>query len=65
MSDNDWSSVPEIARDKLALTEVREVRVNICRGCENLTSLHFCKICNCFMPLKTYMKSQKCPIDKW
>ena len=65
MSDNGWDIVPEISVVKLATKEERAERVEICKNCEKLSSLQMCSICHCFMPLKTYMKSQKCPLNKW
>jgi len=41
-------------------------RYNICKLCDNLRSItKTCKICNCFMPLKTKLLSSECPIGKW
>jgi hypothetical protein len=40
-------------------------RYDICKGCENLTSLKFCSQCGCFMPLKVRIESVSCPIKKW
>lgn len=61
----DWQD----AKHKLGLdlldAESRNLRVNICETCENLSSLKVCKVCNCFMPVKTWLKTKKCPIGKW
>jgi hypothetical protein len=41
-------------------------RMKICKQCENLGNpLPFCKICKCFMPLKTRVPIAHCPIGKW
>jgi hypothetical protein len=43
-----------------------EERMAICRGCEhfiNLTSQ--CKLCGCFMNLKTKLTNASCPAGKW
>ena len=40
-------------------------RYEICKGCENLTSLKFCSKCGCFMPLKVRIESVSCPVQKW
>ena len=50
--------------------EVREYRHAICKKCEHykrLTPQDFslCKICKCIVAGKTWLKTQKCPIDKW
>lgn len=46
-------------------TSLREKRMNICKSCESLGDLNFCKECNCFMPVKTWIKSSVCPLKKW
>ena len=43
----------------------RNARLEICRSCENLGDRDFCKKCNCYMPLKTYLPRASCPINKW
>lgn len=40
-------------------------RYSICKQCENLNNLKFCKKCNCFMPLKTLITISECPVGKW
>jgi len=65
MGDLIWNSIPEIAKHKLASEEDREIRVNLCKSCEKLNTLSFCQICHCYMPLKTYIKTQQCPLGKW
>ena len=40
-------------------------RMEICQSCDNLNEMKFCKLCGCFMPLKTKMFSQTCPANKW
>lgn len=40
-------------------------RYDICKGCENLTSLKFCSKCGCFMPLKVRFDGASCPAKKW
>jgi hypothetical protein len=40
-------------------------RLDICRSCENYTTLHMCKECHCYMPLKTKFSVFECPIKKW
>lgn len=47
-------------------SEVREERLNTCLDCEELfRPTNTCKMCGCFMDIKTWMPSQKCPMDKW
>ena len=45
--------------------EIAEERLNICKACDEYTSLKICKACNCFMPMKVKFKNKFCPIDKW
>ena len=40
-------------------------RMEICQLCEHITDKKTCKICGCFLPLKTKIRSFGCPIDKW
>lgn len=39
-------------------------RIKICRECDRYKAF-FCKECGCFMPAKTRMKNQRCPLGKW
>ena len=45
--------------------EIAEYRMNICNKCSELNNLKICKVCNCYMPLKTSMIPVRCPIGKW
>ena len=39
-----------------------EERYNICKECPNLNKKwKVCKVCNCFMPLKTKLRWAECP----
>lgn len=52
----------------LADHKTQTKRWDICKKCEQLTSLtKQCKICGCFMKLKTKIKGVTCPDDppKW
>lgn len=41
-------------------------RIEICNKCPNLfTPTRNCKVCKCFVDLKTKLQSQNCPILKW
>jgi|9_EtaG_2_1085328.scaffolds.fasta_scaffold02821_8 hypothetical protein len=41
-------------------------RYKICKQCEHFVSFtKQCKICFCFMKIKTKFKEFKCPIKKW
>lgn len=45
--------------------ELRNQRFEICKSCENFHRSEFCKICSCYMPVKTFMPSASCPAKKW
>jgi hypothetical protein len=45
--------------------EIKIDRIVICRNCEKFNSLKFCTDCNCYIPLKTWLKNSKCPLSKW
>jgi hypothetical protein len=43
-----------------------KARMVVCRECEKFNKhLAQCKVCKCFMPVKTKIKSSKCPLGKW
>jgi hypothetical protein len=44
----------------------------LCQACpearkcsKNATRKCFCGVCDCFLPAKLRIKSEKCPLDKW
>lgn len=43
----------------------RNSRLDTCRNCDQFHNTQFCKICGCYMPVKTYLPFAKCPINKW
>ena len=46
--------------------ERRTKRYNICKECEHFRAItKQCKVCSCFMPIKTKMLKMTCPINKW
>lgn len=46
------------------LKELSKTRVEECNKCEYLKNKR-CSICSCFIPEKTFVKSEHCPINKW
>ena len=45
---------------------VQEERYNICLSCPKFyMPTRSCKVCGCFMQIKTWMANQECPIGKW
>ena len=50
----------------LARKELAQQRYEICKGCSEFRQItKQCRICNCFMFLKTKIISSECPINKW
>jgi len=47
--------------------EVHKKRVDVCMTCENYSNNigQYCKICRCYVPVKTKLKNTTCPINKW
>lgn len=46
--------------------ELHKIRYLICTECEHFNqTARMCKICKCFMVMKTHFKSASCPIGKW
>jgi len=69
---NVVSSVGRIVDDaihgkQILVSEEEKInRLNICRECEWFESENErCKKCGCWLAIKTYMKSEHCPINKW
>ena len=41
-------------------------RYEICKQCNEFnTILKLCKVCGCFMPVKTKIENESCPRGKW
>jgi hypothetical protein len=45
--------------------EQRNQRLEICKTCDQFHSTDFCKVCGCYMPVKTYLPGSSCPLKKW
>ncbi len=46
--------------------EIQQYRYNICKSCDKLYKpTDSCKMCGCFMKVKTWMPQHACPIKKW
>jgi hypothetical protein len=51
---------------KRSTKEIAESRFNVCVGCDKfLPKSERCKICKCFMRLKTTLEDATCPEGKW
>jgi hypothetical protein len=43
-----------------------KIKLDICKQCESFdNTLKVCKVCHCFMPAKTRLPGQVCPVGKW
>lgn len=47
------------------MSEEVGIRISLCKSCDRLNSLNFCKECGCFMPAKVRLKWSECPLKKW
>ena len=46
--------------------EKKQYRLDICKTCEFFNENSYqCEQCGCFLEIKTFWASEKCPIDKW
>jgi hypothetical protein len=46
--------------------DIQKQRYDICLACPHLRlKSNTCKVCGCFMGVKTWMSNQKCPLAKW
>lgn len=49
----------------LAPEEIAADRLDVCSRCQFLTGDHQCKICGCFIGLKTALALEQCPQGFW
>ena len=42
----------------------RQERMDICKACPQF-QMKFCKMCNCLMPIKTWLFEAECDLKKW
>lgn len=55
-----------LSTDNYTTSEIRNNRLDICMSCDRLFKLtKTCKECGCFMGLKTWLKYDSCPLNKW
>lgn len=60
----DWDNLDYQA--ERTIDEInRNDRMNICKGCDKLSTLNFCAVCGCFMPIKVWISTSSCPEKKW
>lgn len=65
MTDWEPTDLDTVAEDERTSKSQRDQRIDICKSCNRLSLLKFCKECHCYMPLKTYITSANCPLGKW
>ena len=46
-------------------SKVYDTRMDICISCDQLGEWKKCKLCGCFMDLKSRLKFASCPLGKW
>ena len=45
--------------------KIRNLKLDICKTCEKYNAVTTqCKECGCFMPVKTWIKGNTCPLGK-
>ena len=65
-NDKQVSPFDLLSSDNYADRDIRDKRLNICKGCEQLFKpTRTCRECGCFMSLKTWLKDATCPLNKW
>lgn len=48
----------------LAPDDTIKQRLDTCSTCEHYTGTN-CKLCGCYMKIKTRIALEKCPVEKW
>lgn len=66
----DTRNMIQAAEDELQKIRVseeeRNKRYDICKSCDKFYApTSTCKICHCFMSVKTYLPAAECPVHKW
>ena len=58
----------EVIERELKLNNNRpyaQERWEICKSCDRLNAVKFCRECGCFMPIKVRFSGNECPIGEW
>lgn len=50
---------------QLVSEDIKNERKAICNDCPKLMITRQCGECLCFVDLKTTLKQEKCPLDRW
>lgn len=46
--------------------EIKNARISLCESCPEFLGLtRQCRVCGCFMDLKTQLPHADCPVGKW
>jgi len=60
------ATVEAIPAGSRAPESVAKARWDLCSSCDKLYKpTNTCKLCGCFMVVKTNLRNVKCPIGKW
>jgi rRNA maturation endonuclease Nob1 len=63
--DSSQAAGAKLLKNKVS-EEIQQYRYSICQSCDKLYKpTDNCKVCGCFMKVKTWMPYQSCPIGKW
>lgn len=66
---NDWdyeqSWVAPHIKKYIATHMIHTARIQTCEKCDCMNKLKICTECGCFLPAKTLLKSEQCPLGKW
>jgi hypothetical protein len=60
---NQSKSILGILEEEIKL--LADARMNICNSCPNKSEFNSCKLCGCFLPLKTKSVNASCDEKKW
>jgi hypothetical protein len=62
-------NLPKILKKSEHVTDAQQAsRLEICRACPYLrkrVGVEVCGLCSCVLELKTRLKDEYCPIEKW
>jgi len=70
---NTWkmpiTNIPKLLNPNEHVTEAQQkARLDICATCPRKGrrfGKDVCKVCKCFLDMKTRLKSERCPLAKW
>lgn len=67
--DKDWDFSWDWVQPQIEKYIVPEIirlgRERVCKECDRLNKIKVCKACGCFIPAKTLLKHDECPLGKW